>query len=261
LVSAVLRAAPTVGQIGVVHMALDELREPRLHERAALVLASDVVSGRLAAGERFPSADEIVDRFGVSRTVAREALQTLSMLGIVRVQHGKRTEVLPSDHWDMLNPVVHEALRREDGHEPLLRDLYEFRLVIEPQAAAWMAERGSEGDLARLAGLAAEMRVLSEDPANTPRVLAADQDFHRLIAHAAGNRILAAFSRSFWEAVSVLWMESHLSADETQQVAHHHQEIADAITRRDPEAAAEAMTRHLQAASTLDLGGRGPQED
>jgi DNA-binding FadR family transcriptional regulator len=218
-----------------------------------VLLCADIVSGRIAPGEPFPSADDIVERFSVSRTVAREALQTLSMLGLVRVQHGKRTEVLSPEEWDVLSPVVQEAMRREGKHEPVWRDLYEFRMVIEPQAAAWMAERGSARDLARLSALAAEMRVLSEDPDNTSRVLAADQAFHRLIALAGENRILATFSRSFWEAVSVLWHESHLGADEMQQVARQHQEICDAIVRRDPEAAAEAMTAHLKAASSLDL--------
>jgi DNA-binding FadR family transcriptional regulator len=213
------------------------------------------VSGRIAPGEPFPSADELVERFEVSRTVAREALQTLSMLGLVRVQHGKRTEVMQPEEWDVLSPVVQEALRREGKHEPVLRDLYEFRLVIEPQAAAWMAERGSARDFSKLSALAAEMRVLSEDPENASRVLAADQAFHRLIALAGENRVLASFSRGFWEAVFVLWNESHLSGEEMRLVARQHQEICDAIVRRDPEAAAGAMTAHLNAASSLDLDG------
>src|ERR1700751_4170955 len=141
----------------------DGLRESRLHERAAVLMARDVVWGRLQPGDAFPSTEEIIDRFGFSRTVAREALQTLSMLGLVRVQHGKRTEGRPPEAWNMLPPVCQEARRREDMLEPIWRDLYEFRLAIEPRAAAWMATRGSDRDLAQLAALAAEMRVLAED--------------------------------------------------------------------------------------------------
>ena len=82
------------------------------------------------------------------------------MLGLVRVQHGKRTEVCPPEDWDILSSVVQEALRREGMAEPLLRDLYEFRLLIEPQAAAWMAEHGSAEDIARLGEIAATMDQL-----------------------------------------------------------------------------------------------------
>jgi DNA-binding FadR family transcriptional regulator len=233
---------------------VDGIREPRLHERAAIVLAVDIVAGRLQPGDQFPSTDEIVERFGFSRTVAREALQTLSMLGVVRVQHGKRTEVRPPEDWNILSSVVQQALGREGRLEPVWRDLYEFRLVVEPQAAAWMAERGSDPDLIRLSGLAAEMRMLAEDLGNARLFLAADQEFHKLIARSATNRVLAGVSRSFWDAVSVLWLESHLTAEELTAVAGQHQRIADAITRRDAAAAAAAMTAHLEAASTMDVG-------
>ena len=66
------------------------------------------------------------------------------MLGMVNIQHGKRTEVCPPEDWDILSATVQEALRREGRAEPLLHDLYEFRLLIEPQAAAWMAEHGAD---------------------------------------------------------------------------------------------------------------------
>ncbi|HEX4009418.1 MAG TPA: FCD domain-containing protein [Solirubrobacteraceae bacterium] len=241
----------------------DELRESRLHERAAIVLAADVIAGRLEPGEPFPSSEEIVGRFGFSRTVAREALQTLSMLGVVRVQHGKRTEVRPPEDWNVLTPVMQEAFRRENRLEPIWRDLYEFRKLIEPQAAAWMATRGSDRDVAQLAAIAAEMRVLSEDAGNARRVLAADRTFHELIAQGASNRVLAVISRSFWDAVSVIWLESHLTADELAKVAAQHQRIADTIASREPEAAAAAMEEHLLAASRMDVGqfGSGAQDE
>jgi GntR family galactonate operon transcriptional repressor len=238
--------------------AIEDLREPRLHERAAMLLAADVVAGRLAPGEQFPSTDEIVERFGFSRTVAREALQTLSLLGLVRVQHGKRTEVRPEEDWNVLTPVVQDALRREKRLKPIWKDLYEFRLLIEPPAAAWMATRGSDRDRGQLAALAGEMRVLSEDISNVRRVLAADQAFHRLIAQASANRVLSAVSRSFWEAVSVLWLESELSGQQLRDVAEQHQEITEAIVRRDAEAAARAMEEHLTTASTIDLSRGRP---
>jgi DNA-binding FadR family transcriptional regulator len=85
-------------------------------------------------------------------------------------------------------------------------------------------------------------------------VLATDQAFHSLIAQAATNRVLAAVSRSFWDAVSVIWLESHLGAKELRDVAAQHQAITEAITRRDPDAAGSAMEAHLHAASTMDVG-------
>jgi GntR family transcriptional regulator, transcriptional repressor for pyruvate dehydrogenase complex len=98
------------------------------------------------------------------------------------------------------------------------------------------------------------MRVLAEDVGNVARVLAADQAFHRLIAQASSNVVLAVVSRSFWEEVSVVWLESHLSAQELHDVAEQHSLIAEALVRRDAAAAARAMEAHLNAASTMDIG-------
>lgn len=237
---------------------VEGLREPRrLSHQLATLLASEIVSGRIGVGQTFPSAEEIVVRFGVSRTVARETVQTLAMLGLVHIQHGKRTEVLPPEEWDILSSTVQEALRREGKAEPLIRDLYEFRLLIEPQAAAWTAEHGSDGDVARLGELAATMEMLAESEAAAERVMKADRDFHDLIARASENRVVAAVSRDIREVLGTLWVLSRLGPTERARVAEQHRKIAAAIGRRDPEGAAGAMREHLVWAAQADLHGLG----
>lgn len=238
-------------------MTVDELREPRLHERAAVLLCADIVSGRIAPGEPFPSADDIVERFGVSRTVAREALQTLSMLGLVLVQHGKRTEVLGSENWDVLSPVVQDALRRENKHEPVWRDLYEFRLLIEPQAAGWMAEYGKAKDVDELDRLTTRMEELAETAVSVAEIMDADRRFHSLVARASDNRVLAAVSRDIREVIATLWGFSSLDAADSLLVAEQHRRIVDAVAARDPRAATGAMHDHLVWAAAADLHGAG----
>jgi GntR family transcriptional repressor for pyruvate dehydrogenase complex len=212
-------------------------------------------------GQTFPSADEIVNRFGVSRTVARETVQALAMLGLVHVQHGKRTEVCPPEDWDILSSVVQEALRREGMAEPLLRDLYEFRLLIEPQAAAWMAEHGSAEDVARLDEITATMAHLAGHEPAVADVMEADRSFHDLVARASENRVVAAVSRDIRELIGTLWGFSALGVDEARVVAEQHRTIADAIGRRDPEAAASAMRDHLRWAAQADLHGSVGQRE
>jgi DNA-binding FadR family transcriptional regulator len=228
-------------------------REPRLRERLAGLLAREIVSDRLPPGAPFPSADELVARFEVSRTVAREALQTLSMLGMVKVQHGKRTEVLPMENWNILSSVVQTALRSERRATPIISDTYAFRLLIEPQGAAWMAEHGSDEQLAELHDLAAEM--LSEAESGDPvRVLASDRRFHNLIAAGSGNVIYAAVARDIREVIATLWELSDLRTEEAQVVATQHSKIAEAIVAREPARAAREMREHLIWAMQEDLG-------
>jgi DNA-binding FadR family transcriptional regulator len=236
------------------------LEPRRLGQQLATLLASEIVSGRIAVGHAFPSAEEIVSRFHVSRTVARETVQTLALYGLVHVQHGKRTEVLPPEEWDILSSVVQEALRGEGKTDLLVRDAYEFRLLIEPKAAAWMAEQAGEAELAELGDLAAVIERLADRLVSEP-VLAADREFHNLIARASGNRVVAAVSRDIRELLKTLWELSHVSAEECRQIARQHRRIAEAITSRNPDEAARVMYEHLVWASRADLGRLGAPLD
>jgi DNA-binding FadR family transcriptional regulator len=241
-----------------VLQAVQDLKEPRrLSHQVSTLLAAEIVSGRIPVGQAFPSSEDIVARFGVSRTVARETAQALAMLGLVRVQHGKRTEVCPPEEWDILSSIVQEAMRREGKAEPLLRDLYEFRLLIEPQAAAWMAEHASAEDLQSLRELASTMERLAETDVVVPDLMDADRSFHDLVARASGNRVVAAVSRDIREVISTLWGLSTLGADGARRVAEQHRTISDAVERRDPAAALAAMRDHLTWAAQADLHGLG----
>jgi DNA-binding FadR family transcriptional regulator len=234
------------------------LREPqRLSQQLSTLLAAEIVSGRIGVGEAFPSSEEIVNRFGVSRTVARETVQALAMLGMVNVQHGKRTEVLPAEEWDVLSATVQEALRREGRAEPLLHDLYEFRLLIEPQAAAWMAEHGRREDLDELSAVVGRMEGMLAGGASVEQLMEADRSFHDLVARASENRVLAAVSRDIREVIATLWGYSTLDAEDASHVVEQHRRIADAVCGRDPQDASTAMREHLRWAAQADLHGLG----
>jgi DNA-binding FadR family transcriptional regulator len=188
------------------------------------------------------------------------------MLGLVHVRHGKRTEVLPREDWDILSAVVQEALRQESRAGPLLRDLYEFRLLVEPDAARLMAERASDRDVAALERLARTMGELAratrgesawDGSQGFPQ---ADWDFHHLVARASGNAILGAVIRDIREVLASLWAVSRLGPEEITNVAEQHSRVASAIARRDPNGASEAMREHLSWASTLDLRRLGETE-
>jgi DNA-binding FadR family transcriptional regulator len=238
---------------------IEGLREPRrLSQQLSTLLAAEIVSGRIGVGEAFPSSEEIVTQYGVSRTVARETVQALAMLGMVNIQHGKRTEVCPAEDWDILSATVQEALRREGKAEPFLRDLYEFRLLIEPQAAAWMAEHAKPDDVAGLMELVDRMESLVARPVvSVPEVMEADRSFHDLLARSSDNHVLAAVSRDIREVIGTLWGFSTLDAADAERVAAQHRRIADAVHARDAHAAATAMREHLHWAAQADLHGLG----
>src|SRR5262249_19121732 len=241
---------------------IEGLREPqRLSQQLSTLLAAEIVSGRIGVGEAFPSSEEIVSQYGVSRTVARETVQALAMLGMVNIQHGKRTEACSPESWDILSATVQEALRREGRAEPLLHDLYEFRLLIEPQAAACMAEHGAAKDLDDLGALVDRMESLIGSDASVDEVMETDRDFHNLIARSSENRVLAAVSRDIREVIGTLWGFSSLDRSATEHVAGQHRRIADAVIARDGRAAAAAMHEHLVWAAQADVQCGGEQAE
>ncbi len=89
----------------------------------------------------------------------------------------------------------------------------------------------------------------------------ADRSFHDLVARASENRVVAAVSRDIRELIGTLWGFSALGVEQARVVAVHHRAIADAIGRRDSEAAAAAMRDHLRWAAQADLHGDAGQPE
>ncbi len=233
---------------------MSPLRAERLHQQLAGELASQIVSKRLSAGEPIPSEPELVEAYGVSKTVARETVQALATAGLVRVQHGKRTVVLDEGDWDILSPVLQAAFRAEGLAGDLVEELYEVRLLLEPQAARLTAERSSRVQVEELESILERMTDSAAAGA-LERFLDHDSEFHFTIGTAASNRVLRAVMRDIHELLMSTWVLSELTVDDMAEVVAQHRAIADAISASDPKAAEAAMMAHLTWATQTDVFG------
>jgi len=200
-----------------------------------------------------PSEPELLASYGVSKTVVRETVQALAALGLVRVQHGKRSVVLPQSEWNILSLPVQEAYRAENLARPLVQELYDVRLVLEPQAARWTAERRSFDhceELQHLIDVMADSLQASQDGAGV--FLEYDRDFHLAIATASANRVLRAVVRDIHELLTTSWLLSDLTREELEVVFEQHSGIANAIIERDGARAETLMREHLKWAAATD---------
>ena len=231
------------------------VRDSKLSERVAVALAADITAERLAVGEPFPSAEEIVDRFGVSRTVAREALQTLSASGLIRVHHGRRTEVTVPEEWNVFSSVVQRALWHGSRALPLMREQRQFLLLIEPFAAARVAERREPASIELISRLADQTVLLVEAEAPISQIVRCDYSFHCAIASASGNRVIGTAVRAVESMVDTLWATHYArySHDELMLLAGHHVTIAGSIAAGDVEGASQAMNDHITVGTELVL--------
>jgi GntR family galactonate operon transcriptional repressor len=224
-------------------------RTAKLYEQITPQIARDIVSRRLPPGATIPSEPQLVATFGVSKTVARETVQVLEAAGLVRVQHGRRTVVLDEQEWNILSPLIQEAYRTENLAGPLIAELYEVRLQLEPQAAYWAAKRATALEIQQIRDILEAMRqsLSAKQP-----FLAHDQEFHVAVVQAAANRVLRAVLRDLHEVLISSWVMTDLSLNDLRTVFDQHQRIADAIIASNGPDAERAMRDHLEWAVVKD---------
>ena len=205
--------------------------------------------------------DGLCERFGVSRSVMREAVRTLGSMGLVAPRPQVGTRVLPATEWDLLNPHIVRWRSLGTAAVEQLRELLELRLGLEPVAARLAADRMPEDAAARLVACIAGMEA-AYAAGDAHRYFALDVEFHALLLDGSGNGVMARLA----EAVGItIAARSHdprpgMDAIRPSSIADHRT-LAEAIARRDAQAA-EATAR-LVVGDTLaeiqDIAGARPR--
>ena len=198
---------------------------------------------RVRPGDRLPTERALAVRIGVSRPTVRAGLRTLAALGVVRSRHGSGTYI--SDGPPLLDS---EPLSLMAALHGFTRDqMYEARCTLEVEAAALAADRATPEQLASMAEEVASLFATMGDP---QRFLVHDIAFHRTVAAASGNPIIAALV----EMVSELYYErrretaARASDRDLRDAAEAHRRIYRAVRARDAAAARTAMHDHLTTA-------------
>lgn len=204
-----------------------------------------IVSGRQPEGSLLPGDAELIERYGVSRTVLREALKTLSAKGLVQAKARIGTRVRDRAHWNLFDPDVLIWHARTGFKPEFLKHLGEMRLALEPEAAALAARRRSAPQLGKIEAAVERM----SDPAIRPAdFVEADLGLHLAVAEAAGNPFFISISTLIEVAlVAMLTISSPVeNASRLAASVAQHRAIADAIKSRDAEAARAAMQSVVQ---------------
>jgi GntR family transcriptional repressor for pyruvate dehydrogenase complex len=199
-------------------------------------------SGRALADDDgwLPPERELAQQLGVSRTVVREATKRLELQGLLEVQHGvgirfvEKFYVPLSASVELLLPEVAERLRQ----------LAEARLAIEPGVARMAAERAEAEHLAALRGAQERLGAAVE----TAEAIAADLEFHRILARAAGNRILELVLESLGE-LGRASRQATLASTGIARAHEHHELILEAVEQRRAQEAHDTMRMHVEGAS------------
>ena len=199
-------------------------------EAAYRQLKDAIQAGSLAPGTRVREV-EIAERFGISRTPAREAIRRLESKGLISIVPHQGAVIASLDHQQTM-------------------ELYDLREILEGSAAAFAARHASAAEIEELAEL-----VASEPPfAGQPERLAElNRIFHASLYRAAHNRFLERALLGLRDSMALLGGTS-LKVEGRYETAHaEHQAIIEALNARD-EASAEAAARaHIRNAQRARL--------
>jgi GntR family transcriptional repressor for pyruvate dehydrogenase complex len=203
-------------------------------------IRATIFQDKLALFQRMPSERDLAAQFGVSRVVVREAIRTLESSGLVTVKKGPKGGIFVTQDYE--RPIVDTITNLLAGGEANLDNLFEVRLLIEPYAAARLAERGSEADFAMLDGRIAEAeREHGADHSVRHRYI----DFHRQVIRLAGNPLLAIVGET---VLLVLYdrVKAVLSAETTEVGLIMHRQLLEACRNRQPAQARAIMAQDIE---------------
>jgi len=196
--------------------------------------------GRLQPGDRLPSERELCQRFGVSRVTVREALRVLEASGLVAIRvgaHGGAFLTTPSAE------RLGEGLADLISLAPLTAvNVTEARVIVELGLLPLAVERATEQDITDLFAMVEEAQKAVAAGDYTVEMSAA---FHIRVGECTHNPAIEMLLQSFHGPMRMSLEQSHIAAPMSQQGVDEHRVLAEAIQRRDLEAARALMTTHL----------------
>lgn len=231
-------------------MGLPKIRQPNLKSRVYELLLNMIIDGKYRDNDMLPPERMLCEELGVSRTVIREAIESLETRGVLQVIHGKGIKVVPSSSSDISNAVMLYLRRRH--HEVSMRDLIEMRLAVETEVAAHAALRAEEPHLRELRAILDRMAKATAD---TGRYVLADLDFHLKLAYATRNILFATILEALLVPLRQSFEESFEMRD-NEQTWQEHAGIYQSVESRDAERARKLMVEHLEHAERV-LKSRG----
>lgn len=215
-----------------------------------------IQSEQWKVGEQIPSENQICAELNVSRISVRAAIQQYVALGIIQSRQGKGSFLISDDITAFQSQEQNEGYIRTPESIKDMKDLLDFRTLIEPEVCAQVAPHASDDLIEELSSCLDRMR---ESVGESAVFVRADMDFHRAIAKASGNPI----TLSVMQEVAKTQRQSYLRLNQAVGFyggMYYHAMILDALKKHDAKSARNLMREHLQhSVGDLNLDNPGPE--
>ncbi len=224
-------------------MRLDILTKSEIHGVQKEIISNlkeFIEYKNLEPGDKLPSERMLSEKFGVSRSNIREAIQKLEFFGILKSRPQSGTFIANIGRVAM-SGMLEDILRLED---PDFKSLVETRILLELKTCRLAALRRTEEHLQQMeeALKAYEEKVLNDEDAVQEDLL-----FHLAIARASGNSTMNTFMLIITPEIITNFEKYHV-CDKNQAFLgiQEHKDIYKAIKAQDPQLAKEKMKRHFR---------------
>lgn len=216
-----------------------------LSTQIARELGRRIVAASYLPGALIEDEGALAERYQVSRSVIRDAVKILVGKGLLDVRRGIGTKVRERASWGLLDDDVLAWHQSAPPSARFLRQLMDVRLVIEPKAARWAAERGTaEGH----AFIESAQERMEQEKGSIEDFVVADALFHRSILHAANNELLQAMEGVIFSALLSSIRLTNNDPRDNEDSIPFHRAVTDAIHQRDAAKAETHMEKLLEDA-------------
>ncbi len=221
---------------------MQRITNQKISDQVYEQLLEQIINRTWAVGTKLPSENELRQLLGVSRVSVRTALNRLTALGLVEARQGEGTfvrRVTADTYRDLMLPMFLV-------NKNTIKEILEYRLVMEVGATELAAQRITETELVKLEEIVARMEANVGD---VKTFAEDDLQFHVLIAKASKNQMIINVM-NFMHDLMKATMESIVTHLGMHDGKHYHRLILNELKDGHPEKAAQAMREHV--AKTVD---------
>jgi GntR family transcriptional repressor for pyruvate dehydrogenase complex len=235
---------PTPTLTAPAKVEFEAIQKTKVYEEVVAQLERLILDGTFSPGDKLPPERELAERFGISRSAVREAIRALELKGFVEPRPGEGTLVRTPSLDRLLNPLASLLGQKRE----LVHELLDVRKMIEPPLAARAARNAEPGEVARMDEILSRQK---EKITRQELAIEEDSEFHYTIARASKNSVILKVLDMMMDILRESREQSLQVDGRRERSLAGHRRIFNAIKRRDPVAAEEAMRQHLTEIETI----------
>ncbi|NQX38144.1 DNA-binding transcriptional regulator, FadR family [Pedobacter steynii] len=204
----------------------------KLSDKVIIGIQKDIASGKLKKGEKIPAEPELMALYDVGRSSIREAIKTLAISGILKVQQGSGTFVASK----IKDETLSQRLKRADFEE-----INSVRSLLEKEIVRLACQHRCDQDILMMQEHLQQRRKAIEGN-QQKKCAEADIAFHISIAKSSGNHVLSDLYENFSTVMRNFF--SLRDAEDIKNFAnsqHLHESLAAAIVQKNPQLAEQLV--------------------